>query len=111
MRMVAIAVIAFFAGVAVFDNAVPREIPIGLLAPDHGVESIYEHRFETEAAVLEVLGDPGANLDVYVYDSAGALVLIGTGVTAHTRVIFTPRVAGVHRIVVRHSRPVADDYC
>ena len=53
-----------------------------------------------EQAVVAIEGDGDTDLDLYVYDENGNLIVSDTGSSDSCRVYFTPRWTGAFRIVV-----------
>ena len=72
------------------------------IVPAKGEVTINEAYFGKQLAVLELTGDGDTDLDIYVYDAAGNLVVCGIGLTDRERVSFTPCATGAYRIVIRN---------
>ncbi len=62
----------------------------------------HETFYGNELAVVSIVGDGDTDLDVFVYDAAGNLVVRGIGTTDREIVSFMPPATGTYRIVVRN---------
>jgi hypothetical protein len=63
-----------------------------------------------ELAVVSIAGDGDTDLDLFVYDQFGNLVVQGIGLTDRETVSWTPFATGTYRIVVRNLGGVWNRY-
>ncbi|MBM4073454.1 MAG: hypothetical protein FJ271_31700 [Planctomycetes bacterium] len=63
-----------------------------------------------ELAVVSIVGDGDTDLDVFVYDRFGNLIVQGIGLTDRETVRWVPRSTGTYRIVVRNLGGVWNRY-
>lgn len=63
-----------------------------------------------ELAVVSIVGDGDTDLDLFVYDNAGNLIVRGIGLTDRETVRWTPPATGTYRIVVRNLGGVWNRY-
>lgn len=63
-----------------------------------------------EMAVVSIVGDGDTDLDLFVYDNAGRLIVQGIGLTDRETVRWLPSTTGTYRIVVRNLGGVWNRY-
>jgi hypothetical protein len=72
------------------------------VCPAFGETVIHEQYWGNQAATLLLIGDGDTDLDIFVYDQFGRLVVCGTGPTDRELVTWTPPVTGNYKIVIRN---------
>ncbi len=72
------------------------------IAPAYGTKTIVERYFGGETAVLQFIGDGDTDLDIFVYDHLGNLIVSGVGLTDREMVAFRPHYTSNFTIVIQN---------